>query len=293
MFGAYFGLAASYILGKPSKGTETEVNHVSDILSLVGTLFLWIYWPSFNGGEQVMNSDQQQRAVIHTILSLCAATVGTFAASSFLNPSHKFRPVDIQNATLAGGVAIGATCNLTMGPADPLIIGLLAGILSTIGFNRIQPIVESYGIHDTCGINNLHGMPSILGGLASVFICAYKGPRGSDMPAVFTHTGQGGIQLAAIIVTLVICVSSGLFTGLLMRKYGSVSSTEDFTDYPYWEVEAWEEGGHHVQKEKRPSSADVEQGMAMGSVHSKYDKLPDSAEGANLEGDIHVEHIKL
>merc|ERR1719498_1627992 len=46
MFGAYFGLACSYILGKPRKTTDGEVNIVSDILSLIGTLFLWIYWPS-------------------------------------------------------------------------------------------------------------------------------------------------------------------------------------------------------------------------------------------------------
>merc|ERR1719487_1862705 len=131
MFGAYFGLAASYILGKPSKGTEHETNIVSDILSLIGTLFLWIYWPSFSGGEQEPDSPQQQRAVVHTILALCAATLATFAVSTFLNPSHKFRPVDIQNATLAGGVAIGRTCNLTMNPIDPLIISLVALLVSS------------------------------------------------------------------------------------------------------------------------------------------------------------------
>lgn len=288
MFGAYFGLAASYILGMPKKSTEHEVNHVSDVFSLIGTLFLWIYWPSFNGGELEPGSDQQQRAVVHTILSLCAATVGTFVTSSYLNSTGKFRPVDIQNATLAGGVAIGATCNFTMTPSDPLIVGLVAGCLSAYGFARIQPLLESYGLHDTCGINNLHGMPSLLGGAVSVFLCAFKGPRGHDMPTVFHHTGQAGIQLAAIIVTLLIAVSTGVFTGLIMRKYGSSSDTEDFSDFPYWEVEEWkaEEGHDAAQAPALSGTEDLEQGAQAGSSVG-YDKLArDSEEGE-------VEHVKL
>lgn len=42
MFGAYFGLAVSYILGKPSD--QPELGHTGDIFSLLGTLFLWVYW---------------------------------------------------------------------------------------------------------------------------------------------------------------------------------------------------------------------------------------------------------
>lgn len=45
----------------------------------------------------------------------------------------KIRPVDIQNATLAGGVAIGAVCDMTLRLSDPLIIGFVAGTVSTIG----------------------------------------------------------------------------------------------------------------------------------------------------------------
>lgn len=291
MFGAYFGLAASLILGKPPKGTEKEINHVSDLMSLLGTLFLFIYWPSFNGGGLVPNSDQQQRAVIHTYLSLCAATVGTFVTSTYLNKSHKFRPVDIQNATLAGGVAIGAVCDLTLAASDCLIIGLVAGCVSTYGFNVIQPLLEEkIGLHDTCGIHNLHGLPSIIGGVASVFLTAYKGPRGSDMPAVFTHTGQGGIQLGAIVVTLLIAIPSGVFTGLVMRKFGSFSSTENFTDYPYWEVEPWEEG-EHGDVEKGPSSAAFEK---VDNAPNESNKVEAPAEeNADLGGDVQMTVVKL
>lgn len=51
MFGAYFGLAVSYIIGKPKASASCEGGHIADLFSLIGTLFLWIYWPSFNAGK--------------------------------------------------------------------------------------------------------------------------------------------------------------------------------------------------------------------------------------------------
>lgn len=42
--------------------------------------------------------------------------------------------VDIQNATLAGGVAVGSSADLVIGPPFALLIGLAAGIVSTMGY---------------------------------------------------------------------------------------------------------------------------------------------------------------
>ena len=43
MFGAYFGLAVSLMLGPPD--ADPHMSNTSDLFSFVGTLFLWIYWP--------------------------------------------------------------------------------------------------------------------------------------------------------------------------------------------------------------------------------------------------------
>jgi ammonium transporter Rh len=59
MFGAYFGLSISLVLGKPP--AEPEMGNSPDIFALIGTLFLWIYWPSFVAGAAVADSEQQQR----------------------------------------------------------------------------------------------------------------------------------------------------------------------------------------------------------------------------------------
>lgn len=50
-FGAYFGLGISWMLSKKIKPqSKAETNYNSNIFAMIGTLFLWLYWPSFNFG---------------------------------------------------------------------------------------------------------------------------------------------------------------------------------------------------------------------------------------------------
>lgn len=42
--------------------------------------------------------------------------------------------VHIQNATLAGGVAVGTASNMSINPWGALLIGCSAGALSTVGY---------------------------------------------------------------------------------------------------------------------------------------------------------------
>lgn len=75
-FGAYFGLAVSLMLRPSSKGegeSEKEApSYNSDTFAMIGTIFLWIFWPSFN--SVLVDGADQERAIFNTYLSLAAAT---------------------------------------------------------------------------------------------------------------------------------------------------------------------------------------------------------------------------
>jgi ammonium transporter Rh len=223
MFGAYFGLAVAWMIGRPVDTAPGEPSTVSDVFSLIGTTFLWVYWPSFVAGAIPSGTVESELALTQTVLSLLGSTVVTFALSVILDETNKLRPVDIQNATLAGGVAIGAVASLPIGPAAALGTGVLAGTVSTFGFARIQDKVESMGLHDSCGIHNLHGMPSLVGGLVSVVYAATAG------------TSTVTAQLGGIGMTLITAIVTGSLTGLLLISLKDKDKAFA-NDQSYWTV---------------------------------------------------------
>ena len=92
-FGAYFGLAVARVLYKPehSKNSNDSSNYNSDLFSMIGTLFLWVYWPSFNSA--LAEGDSRHRAVINTYLALVASCIMAFVISSFVHPRGKLEIV--------------------------------------------------------------------------------------------------------------------------------------------------------------------------------------------------------
>ncbi|NXA57534.1 RHAG protein, partial [Nothocercus julius] len=170
-FGAYFGLAVALLLYRPglkNKHENEESTYHSDIFAMIGTLFLWLFWPSANSAI-ARDQGHQTIAIVNTYYSLAACTVLTFALSSLVDERGKFSMVLIQNATLAGGVAIGTCADMSVYPVAAMCIGSLAAIISVLGFKFLTPFVASkLHIHDTCGVHNLHGLPGILGGVAGI-----------------------------------------------------------------------------------------------------------------------------
>lgn len=46
--------------------------------------------------------------------------------------------VHVQNSTLAGGVAVGSVCNLLIGPHGAVLIGIVAGTISVLGYRYLS-----------------------------------------------------------------------------------------------------------------------------------------------------------
>ena len=213
VFGAYFGLAVAKVLGPPKdKANLNSTSGVSDILSLVGTIFLWLFWPSFNGGAFTADPVQGGRAIANTVVALLGSTTCTFLISGIIG--GKLTPADIQNATLAGGVAVGAVARMNIGLGWASICGSVGGIISTLGYQYVQSFLErKIGLYDTCGVNNLHGMPGLFGSLISIIfaVTAWEPwmPWPKDKIAIY--------QFASLASTLGMALVCGFFTGYVCK----------------------------------------------------------------------------
>jgi len=83
------------------------------------------------------------------------------------------------NATLAGGVGVGAAADLFTEPWVAMLVGFIAGALSSVGFQKIGPfLAENINLQDTCGVHSLHGMPGVLGGITSAIVIAGIADKG-------------------------------------------------------------------------------------------------------------------
>lgn len=81
-FGAYFGLAVSAVISTPNAKSSTlnESNNTSNLVAMVGALFLWMFWPSFNGA--LASNNAQHRAVLNTVISIASSCVAAFMTST-------------------------------------------------------------------------------------------------------------------------------------------------------------------------------------------------------------------
>jgi len=154
--------------------------------------------------------------------------------------------VDIQNATLAGGVAMGSAADLVIHPSVAIGIGTFAGLVSVLGFSVLQPFLErTIGLHDTCGVHNLHGMPSIIGAIAAMIASAV-----AESPSLYDQTQlleiftardtrsastQAAYQLGFTTITLAIAVIGGLITGLVVKSIRP-HTKRFFLDDENWDV---------------------------------------------------------
>lgn len=201
-FGALFGVGAAISMTtKRELETPIESDATSDRFSMLGSMILWMFWPSFCAA--LVPIQAIPHTVVNVFLALCGSTFITYIISTTIR--GKISIADIANAALAGGVAIGSTCDHAS-HISALVIGIMAGGISTIGFALLQEkqknIIKAV---DTCGVTNLHGLPGLFGGLAAI-------------PVIEGLNAES--QLIGILITVLSAVIFGLFTGKVISFFG-------------------------------------------------------------------------
>ena len=227
-FGAYFGLGLSLALTTARQRSQPiESDATSDRFAMLGSMVLWLFWPSF--ATAIVPFEEMPQTVVNTVLALCGATLSTYFLSTYFHKG-KTSMVDMANAALAGGVAIGSTCNI-ISPTGAFTVGLVAGAVSVIGYVFIQPALESrFKLVDTCGVHNLHGMPGLLGAFVAMMIVP----------------GIAAAQFIGIIFSVVLAFITGLIAAALIKATGTTHlAYEDSEEFTH--IEAPEEATAELQ----------------------------------------------
>ncbi|XP_026125611.1 solute carrier family 12 member 5-like isoform X2 [Carassius auratus] len=271
IFACYFGLGVTFVLYRPSlnEGHPKEsTSYRSDLLSVMGTLFLWVFWPSFNSAL-TLKGDDQHRAILHTFIGLSASTITAFALSSMLSKNGKISMADVQNVTLAGGVTVGASVDMMISPAAAYVLGILGCIACMLGYKYLSPfLAHRLRIQDQCGIHNLHGLTGLISSLAGIcaILLATEETYGPSLYQTFSHRAppqgdpllvelqelipdleaglgrtareQALFQVAAVFGTIVVAAVGGLLTGVVLKLpyLASPSDEKCFDDELFFNV---------------------------------------------------------
>ncbi|XP_005807753.1 ammonium transporter Rh type C 2-like [Xiphophorus maculatus] len=257
-FGGYYGLAISWVLYRPNLHQSKQLhgsNYHSDLFAMIGTLFLWMFWPSFNSAI-ADHGDGQHRAFINTYIALASSVLTAVALSSMFHKRGKLDMVHIQNATLAGAVAMGTAAEFMITPYGALIVGFCMGIISTFGFVFVTPFLEkTLKLQDTCGIHNLHAVPGMLGGFLGAVVAAAASEdvyskegliNVFDKEGKYANRGmgtQGGYQAAGTCVSIAFGLVGGAIVGFILKIpiWGDAADDHCFDDEAYWELPEEEE----------------------------------------------------
>nr|XP_027793294.1 RH-like protein isoform X3 [Marmota flaviventris] len=232
IFAAYFGVIVARCLAKPlPKGAEkkTQMATRPSLFGMLGTLFLWIFWPSFNSAPLNL-LDNKRTALLNTYFALAVSAVTATSVSALAHPHGKINLVHVHNAVLAGGVASSAPAYLISSPWIAMVLGLLAGLISIGGakclasFNYVQMTQDFSGVHYT------FGLPGLLG--VATYIMLLLWTSSSKMTGNQMLTMMGAFSFCSLM-----SLASGLLTGLLLRLkiWKAPHEAKYFEDQTFWE----------------------------------------------------------
>lgn len=225
-FGAFFGLGmVLFLTSEKEKKLPITSSKRSNQFAILGSMFLFVFFPALTSA--LVPLEDIPYTIINTVMALCGAIIATYVFTIIIR--EKIEVMDIMRATLAGGVAISATCRFAK-PGYSILIGMIAGAITVLGVTIIQPRIEkALRIVDTCSVHIVHGFTGIFGGLAALALYwgSSHGPGAQPLGEI-----EPAYQIAGIILTVVIAFFAGGICGkivsLLGRKKEPYDDIEEF-----------------------------------------------------------------
>lgn len=235
LFGAYFGVAVTSRFPEPPPGLDkNRSTPKSDLFSMLGTVFVWVFWPSFNS----ILAAYKMEAVLNTYFALAVSAVTAFMLSALTSKDGKFRMTHIHSAVLAGGVTISYTAHSIQHPWIAMILGLLGSVITILGSHCLQRCFNpAFKLQDTCGVHFTFGLPAVLGAVAAVVLCVVEEGIATQWDNLSSLGYLVFVDVGAFCQTISTALITGLITGLILniKLLKTVHVSKYFDDQFYWE----------------------------------------------------------
>uniref|UniRef100_A0A673J1B8 Ammonium transporter Rh type A-like n=1 Tax=Sinocyclocheilus rhinocerous TaxID=307959 RepID=A0A673J1B8_9TELE len=238
VFGALFGVMVSWVLHREGIKPEHEkekTDRKTGLFAMFGTLFLWMFWPSFNSAlvrDYRWDGGLKLTVIYGTYLSLAVSVVMAMSVSMLTSSKGKMNMVHVQSSALSGGVAIGVAMTAVHAPWIAMTIGFCAALLSALGYRYMKNhMLFAFECHDTCGVLSVHAIPGILGWFAHLFLRLASNESTIAVQFAVYH-------ICVLLITACMSLVMGTATGLFL-KWSIWRPQQDrkcFDDQAFWEV---------------------------------------------------------
>ncbi|MDR1916861.1 MAG: hypothetical protein LBQ58_09835 [Synergistaceae bacterium] len=217
LYAAYWGLGGALGIQEKRAFEEPMLTSKQSMgLVWLSSMLLFMLWPSFV--TSLLPLSQNNQATINCYFSGFGSIISAYFTCMAVSKKRKINPLVYAYTLLAGPVASSSTLLLAT-PWTSLMIGVVAGILSTLSFTYFNAwLCGKIKALDVMGAHNLHGVCGWISLLS-----------GALMAGSIVNVWAG-------LLTMVLGVAVGLISGLILRALrGSMSAEEMFSDESIFE----------------------------------------------------------
>ena len=198
-------LVLCIVLGKRRGYPTTPMAPNSLVLTVVGTLMLWVGWFGFNAGSQLAADGVAGMAMTVTHIATATAALAWMTTEWMIH--GKPSVLGIATGAVAGLVAITPASGF-VGPVGALAIGLASGVICYWAASSLK---RKMGYDDSLDVFGVHGVGGFIGAiLTGIFAAEAFGGSGLDNGI----GSQLGLQFIGAAATI---VYSGVLTFILAK----------------------------------------------------------------------------
>ncbi len=211
-FAAYLGIGVALGIREKRAFEEPMLTSKQSLAFVwLATMLLFVLWPSFV--TALLPLEVNTQVLVNCYLSGFGSIITAYLTCVAVSKKRKVNPLVYTYAMLAGPVASSSTLLLAT-PWISLLIGAVAGILSTLAFLYLNAwLCKKLKVLDVMGVHNLHG----IGGWISLL-------TGAMLAGSIVNVWAG-------LLTFALGIVGGAVIGLIVRGLrGKMADEELFQD---------------------------------------------------------------